>query len=179
MNTVITGAFDFHQLQPIWRSCLCRISNIYSATCHLGLVFLFQLLGQISELSLNPWNILYLGWLMFHMVNISNTMGSWPVCSAHDNGDVQSLEILASSALCKIWGLKTIFRFCEQLQLPDWAVNHPVPANITLISWYNDLTQGSLVALSGKHLLPETQDWSLCHEYPLEKGMATQSTSLY
>ena len=178
MDTFITGAFDFSQLQPVWRSRLCRISNIYSATCHLGLVFLSRLLGQISELSIKPWNILYLGWLMFHIVNISSTMGSWPVCSARDNGNVQSLEILASSALCKIWGLKTIFRFCEQLQLPDWAVNHPVPANLTLISWSKELTQDSLVAQSGKNLLQETQDWSLCHEYPLEKGMATQSSSL-
>ena len=87
---------------------------------------------------------------MFHIVNISNTMGSWSVCSAHDNGTVQPLEILASSALCSLWGLKTVFRFCEQLQLPDWAVNHPVPAHITLISWSKKLTQGSPVAQSGK-----------------------------
>ena len=126
-------------------------------------MFLSPLLDQSSELWLNPWNVLYQGWLIFQSVSTSSTMGRWAMCSPQDSGNVQSLEVLASSALCRLWGLKTIFRFCEQWQLPNWALTHCVPANTVLTSWSYELTQDSPVAPSVKNLLqyrrPKIDPW--------------------
>ena len=79
-------------------------------------------------------------------------MGSWAMCSPQGSGNGLSLEVRVSSALCRWWGLKTLFRFCEQWPLPDWAVNHLVPANTVPTSWSYELTQGSPGAQAVKNL---------------------------
>ena len=79
-------------------------------------------------------------------------MGSWAMCSPQGSGNGLSLEVRVSSALCRWWGLKTLFRVCEQWPLPDWAVNHLVPANTVPTSWSYELTQGSPGAQAVKNL---------------------------
>ena len=79
-------------------------------------------------------------------------MGSWAVCSPEGSGNGLSSEALASSALCRLWGLKPLFRFWKQCQLPKWAVNHPVPANTVLTSRSYELIQGSPGAQAVKNL---------------------------